>query len=270
MKVWPVVAFLLIASALGLVGCGGSSGSSSESDVGSKPERQINVAAAADLRLAFDELGALFTQKTGTEVVFTFGSSGQLAEQIVHGAPFDVFASANVSYVDEVLESARGDPGTKQTYAFGRIVIWSKSKTYSDLEELAADRSVRHIAIANPEHAPYGVAAKEALESAGVYQTVEDLLVYGENASDTLALAESGNADVAIAPLSLATVSDGQWTLIPMRLHEPLEQALAVTAQTEERAKLAEDFVRFVSSPEGREVMRRYGFLLPGEDAPQA
>jgi molybdate transport system substrate-binding protein len=263
------VAVVAVGMALALSGCGGSADTeSSAGEDGAAAPAQILVAAASDLRVAFEELGAAFAKETGTEVTFTFGSSGQLAQQIANGAPFDLFASADVGYVDDVIDAGRGDAETKRTYAFGHIVIWSRDRSYPDLAAVAADEALTKLAIANPEHAPYGVAAEQALERAGVYDDVARRLVFGENISDTLRLAQSGNADAAIVALSLAITSDGEWTPIPEGLHEPLEQALVVTAESDEQARLARAFADFVSSAEGREVMRRYGFLLPGDDAP--
>jgi molybdate transport system substrate-binding protein len=263
------VAVVAVGMALALSGCGGSADTeSSAGEDGAAAPAQILVAAASDLRVAFEELGAAFAKETGTEVTFTFGSSGQLAQQIANGAPFDLFASADVGYVDDVIDAGRGDAETKRTYAFGHIVIWSRDRSYPDLAAVAADEALTKLAIANPEHAPYGVAAEQALERAGVYDDVARRLVFGENISDTLRLAQSGNADAAIVALSLAITSDGEWTPIPEGLHEPLEQTLVVTAESDEQAGLARAFADFVSGAEGREVMRRHGFLLPGDDAP--
>lgn len=229
------------------------------------------VAGASDLRPAFEEIGELFTAETGHEVVFDFGSSGQLAQRVIEGAPVDLFASANVSLVDEVLESGVGDPETKATYAFGKITIWSLPGSWGDwsnLDDLVADPGIEFLAIANPEHAPYGLAAKEALESAGLWETIEPKLVYGENISDTQRLADTGDADAAIVALSLAIAAgdEGEWVLIDEELHEPLEQALVVTADDPRRVEAAEAFAAFVNQPEGREVMVKYGFFLPGEE----
>ncbi len=224
---------------------------------------EILVAGASDLQFAFEELGEAFTEATGDDVTFTFGSSGQLATQIVNGAPFHLFASANVGFVDEVIASGEGVASTKQTYAFGRIVVWSPKKRYGSLEALL-DPKIRFIAIANPEHAPYGVAAQQALEDAGIYERVKSKLVYGENIADTLRLVKSGNADVGIVALSLAIVSGGRFWEIPPSRYEPLEQALVVTS-TGQRGVVAQRFASFVMSEAGRRVMRRYGFFLPGE-----
>lgn len=230
------------------------------------------VAGASDLRPAFREIGLLFTAETGHEVIFDFGSSGQLAQRIIEGAPVDVYASANVSFVDEVLLSGVGDPATKATYAFGRITIWSVAEAWGgwrDLEDLVADPDIVFLAIANPEHAPYGLAAREALVSAGLWETIEPKLVFGENISDTQRLAESRNAEAAIVALSLAIAADdrGEWVLIDEALHQPLEQALVVVTDDPDRVGAATAFAAFVNGPAGREVMTRFGFVLPGEQA---
>jgi molybdate transport system substrate-binding protein len=228
----------------------------------------ITVAAASDLRPAFDELGTAFTEATGTKVIFSYGSSGQLREQILNGAPFDVFASANVEFVDAVIKAGKGDASTKADYALGRIVLWSPSGVSLPTRvENVSDPAYRRIAIANPAHAPYGVAAQQALQSAGVYDAVKDRLVLGENIADTFKLAKSGNADVAIVALSLAIADGAPYTLIPAELHQPLEQALVVTG-TGAPGEVAKEFATFVASEQGRRVMVRYGFVLPGDALP--
>ncbi len=228
------------------------------------------VAGASDLRPAFEEIGELFAAETGHEVIFDFGSSGQLAQRIIEGAPVDVYASANVSFVDKVLESGVGDHATKATYAFGRITIWSVAEAWGgwiDLDDLVADSDITFLAIANPEHAPYGLAAKEALVSVGLWETIEPKLVFGENISDTQRLADTRDADAAIVALSLAIAAGdrGEWVLIDEALHEPLEQALVVATDDPDRVEAATAFADFVNEPAGREVMTRFGFVLPGE-----
>ncbi len=252
------VAAAFIASA-----CGGTS------DTAPATVDEITVAAASDLRPAFEELGEAFEAKTGTKVTYSFGSSGQLRQQVLNGAPFDLFASANVDFVDDVIEDGRGVATTKADYAFGRIALWTPAGVAlpRSINELT-DQQYQRVAIANPEHAPYGLAAQQALESAGVYEQVQSRLVYGENISDTFRIAQSGNADVGIVALSLAIADGSDYTLIPAELHEPLEQALVVTS-TEARGETATAFAELLGSPEGREVMARYGFVLPG-DAPEA
>ena len=236
------------------------------------PGDPLLIAGAADLRPAFTVLGERFEQATGEQVVFSFGSSGQLAQQLIEGAPMDVYASANVAFVEQVLAAGVGDPDTQTTYAFGRITIWSSDaawRGWDSLEDLAADEGIANIAIANPQHAPYGLAARQALESAGLWDLVAPRLVYGENIADTQRLAATGNAEAAIIALSLALAADeagdGTWVLLDEQLHEPLQQDLIVVAEDPDRAALAAQFLAYVDAEEGRQVMRRFGFLLPGE-----
>ena len=255
MKNWILVALVLIA------GCGKKDASSTD---------PIKVAAAADLAFAFKEVGAAFTTKTGKQVTFTFGSTGQLAKQISEGAPYDVFAAANVSFADEAVQSGACDGSTKTMYARGRIVVWTKKSAgiaaVAKLEDLTDARFVK-IAIANPEHAPYGKAAQQALESAGLWDQVKPKIVFGENVQQTLQFAQTGNTEASIAALSLATVTeDGSYMLIDDKLHKPIDQALVVCKHGV-NIGVAKDFAAFVNSDEGRAIMKRFGFLLPGESA---
>jgi molybdate transport system substrate-binding protein len=242
--------------------------------VADKPDpavKEILIGGASDLRFAFEEIGRLYTEVTGTKATFTFGSSGQLASQIVNGGPFDVFASADIAFVDKVIDADQAEADTKATYAFGRIVIWTPERPNAADELIdLKDPSYRTIAVANPEHAPYGRAAVAALKSAGAYDAVQPRLVYGENVSDTLRIATSGNAEAAIVALSLVLGPDqtGRYSVVPEDLHPPLEQGLVVTADDPAQLAAARRFVELVDSDEGRKIMRRYGFLLPGEKAP--
>jgi molybdate transport system substrate-binding protein len=238
---------------------------------GSRRGDPLRVAAAADLAFAFKEVGLEFEKWSGKHVDFTFGSTGLLAKQIQEGAPYDIFAAANVSFVDEVVSAGACVPETKQLYAKGRIVLWSKDKEAlpKSLEDLR-DPKYAKIAIANPEHAPYGRAARQAMTRSGVWASAEARAVYGENVQQTLSFAQSGNADVAVIALSLAIASKGHYVTIDSALHDPLEQALVVCRGGSKglKANEARSFVEFVSSAPGRAIMRRYGFLLPGESLP--
>ncbi len=227
------------------------------------------VAAAADLTPAFQELGELFTQQTGTNISFNFGSTGMLTQQIEQGAPVDVFAAANQSYIADLQEKGLILPDTVALYAQGRITLWTRADspiTISTIQELTQDQIAR-VAIANPEHAPYGVAAREALETAGIWEALQPKLILGENVAQTLQYAETGNVDIAIVALSLSIAAgdEGRWVLIPGEMHKPLNQALAVVRETPHEAE-ARRFAAFVNSENGRVVMRRYGFILPGEE----
>lgn len=232
----------------------------------------LRVAAAADLAIAFKDVGLEFEKTSGKRVEFSFGSTGLMAKQLAEGAPFDVFAAANVSFADDVVKAGACLGDTKQLYAKGRIVIWSRDEASlpKSLDDLAQPRYAK-IAIANPDHAPYGKAAQQALTKKGVWDAAKSRAVYGENVQQTLMFAQTGNADVAIVALSLAMTSGGHWVMIDPELHEPLEQAMVVCKGGTKGAKAneARSFVEFVSSPAGRAIMRKYGFLLPGETPPK-
>lgn len=233
----------------------------------SKPTgRVVRVAAAADLSRAFEELGTAFEAKTHITPVFSFDSSDLLAKRIDQGAAYGLFVSAGKSYVDDVVKNGRCDPATMRPYARGRIVVWCPNgvqapKTLADL----ADPRFKHIAIANPDHAPYGRAAKQALEKAGVWGRVQDRVKYGADVQATMQFAKAGAVDAAIVALSLAVVADGGTSLpIDQASYDPLDQQLIVCG-TGDEAAAARELADFINSPEGREVMTRYGFLLPTE-----
>lgn len=224
---------------------------------GSPAKKEIVVAAASDLTNALPELASAYTQKTGVNVTPTLGASKQLATQIDQGAPFEVFMSANIKFVDDVIGKGKCDGATKAVYARGHLALWVKEGTANAPKTLADLKDARfaHIAIANPETAPYGAAAKAALEKSGVWADVEARVVRGENIRQTLQLAESGNAEVAIVSRSLAIGSKGAWVDIDEGLHAPIEQALVVCgANANARA-----FAAFVMSDEGQGILARWG-----------
>src|SRR6185503_9302753 len=222
---------------------------------------ELTVAAAADLTPAFEEIGREFESATKTRVVFMFGSTGMLTRQIENGAPVDLFAAANVSYVDQLEKEGLIVPGTKAIYARGRITLWTSNESTLRLQGIAdlARPEVMRIAIANPDHAPYGLAAKQALESAGIWEQVQPKLVYGDNIRQTLQYAQTGNVEVSIVALSLSIQSNGRWTLIPEELHQPIDQGLAVI-KTTKNEQAARAFAAFISSPQGKAIMKKYGF----------
>lgn len=239
-------------------GCGG------DAREASRPASPLLIAAAADLRPAFTELGKQYEQQHGQRVTLTFGASGQLAKQLASGAPYALFASASIDYVDEVLAAGRGDRATRAIYAYGRLAMWSPERSFT-LRELAGP-AVKTVAIANPEHAPYGQAAVQALRSAGVWERVKPKLVYGDNVAAAQQFAASGNADVAIIGQALAKASGGASTPIDAKLHRPIAQGLVVTG-TGAAARQARAFVELLESPAGQAVLREDGFLLPGDTA---
>ena len=181
----------------------------------------------------------------------------------------DVFAAANRAYIDDLDRAGLLISDTVALYAQGRLTIWTRADsplTFATIDDLTQS-GVNRIAIANPEHAPYGAAARETLETAGLWDTLQPRLILGENVAQTLQYAETGNVDAALVALSLSIAAgdEGRYVLVPADLHNPLDQALAVVSSTEHEAE-ARQFVLFVNSPTGREIMRRYGFALPGEE----
>jgi molybdate transport system substrate-binding protein len=222
---------------------------------------ELTVAAASDLTPAFEEIGRAFESATKTKVVYVFGSTGMLTRQIENGAPVDLFAAASVSYVDQLEKKGLIIPDTKAVYARGRIALWMPNESTLRLQGIAdlARPEVMRVAIANPDHAPYGLAAKQALQSAGIWEQVQPKLVYGDNIRQTLQYAQTGNVEVAIVALSLSIQSNGRWTLIPEELHQPIDQGLAVM-KTTKNEQAARAFAAFISSPQGKAIMKKYGF----------
>lgn len=223
------------------------------------------VSAASDLIPAFTAIGQEFQAATGIAPTFNFGSSGKLAQQIAEGAPVDVFASANRRYVQELADLGRILEDTRQVYARGRLVLWTRADSGLDIRTVADldQPQVRRIALAHPDHAPYGVAAREALQAAGLWERLQSRLVFGENVRATLQLAETGNVDVALVALSLAMESDGRWVLVPQEMHRPIEQEIGVVQGTRHE-EAARAFVAFVAGPQGQAILARYGFEPPG------
>jgi molybdate transport system substrate-binding protein len=232
------------------------------------PPAPLRVAAAADLAHAFAELGPAFSAQSSppADLKLTLGATGLLARQLEQGAPFDLFLAANVSYVEQVVKAGACDGTTVASYARGRLVIWVKGADGAQLTPASlSDARFKHIAIANPEHAPYGKAAREALTRAGVWSIVSERMVYGENVQQTFELAQSGNADVAIVGLSLAIgAPQGSWAMVDESLYTPIEQALVVCNHGTNAAG-ARQLKAFIEAPAGRAILRKFGFLLPGE-----
>jgi molybdate transport system substrate-binding protein len=264
---------LVVAALVG--GCTRGGGAGDGSGDQSKKDEPLRVAAASDLSNAFKEIGPAFEHASGKKVAFSFGATGTLEKQIAEGAPFDVFAAANVSYADDAAKAGACLADTKKIYAQGHLVVWSKDPAMvpSSIEGLK-DPKYAKIAIANPEHAPYGKAAQQALTKAGVWPGAKDRGVYGENVQQTLMFAQSGNADVAVVALSIAMAAGGKYVAVDTALHDPLDQAMIVCRGGEPRGpgggrlNEARAFLDFVSSEPGRAIMRKYGFLLPGESLP--
>jgi molybdate transport system substrate-binding protein len=224
------------------------------------------VFAASDLGPPFAQIVPQFERKTRTDVTLVLGSTGVLAQQIRNGAPADVFFAANESFIEDLEAENLTVRQTTVLYARGRIAsvtLRSSSIRISELEDLA-DTRVRRIAIANPQHAPYGMAAKQALEAAGLWTMLEPKLVFGENVQQAVQFVRSGSAEVGLVARSVADTPDLHWTLVDDKLHAPLRQTAVVLTRTKQMAA-SMSFLEFVNGTQGRLVMRQFGFLLPGE-----
>ena len=227
-------------------------------------EKEITVAAAANLTDAFDEMAKQFSAKTSIRVVYSFGSTAELTTQIENGGPFDVFASADVGHIDKLDQKGLISPDTRAIYAVGRLVLWvPQGPTINRIEDVARD-DVRTIAIAKPDLAPYGQAAVETLKALNLWTQVEPKVVYGTNVSNTKQYATSGNAQVAFIPLALLKKGEGQYIEVDERLHQPINQALAVI-KASSKPDLARQFVNYVLGDDGRAILGRFGYSNPSE-----
>ena len=256
---------LLIA---GLV-CAVALGPAAGAQAAQKPCGTITVAAASDLSDAMKEIAANYEKATGCTVRVSTGSSGNFLTQIENGAPFDVFFSADIAYPKKLESEGLAAPGSTVLYAVGKIVLWVRQDSRLDIDKgLAAlrDPSVRKIAIANPQHAPYGRAAEQALRGARIYDAVKDRLVLGENISQAAQFAESGNADAGIVALSLAQSpplkDEGRYTPVPEQLYAPIQQG-AVVPRAAPNPQMAQAFLDYVRTPGIVALLARYGFTLP-------
>jgi molybdate transport system substrate-binding protein len=226
--------------------------------------QEITVAAAANLTDAFAEVAKQFTAKTGIRVVYSFGSTAELTKQIENGGPFDVFASADVEHIDELAGKALISPDTRAIYARGRLVLWSpaEGRVAISLIEDVTSPDVKTIAIAKPDLAPYGRATLEALKALSLWSQIESKVVYGSNVSATKQYAMTGNANVAFIPLALVKEGEGKYIEVDERLHQPINQAIAVLKASAKQDN-ARRFVSYVLGEDGRAILRKYGYKDP-------
>jgi len=240
------------------------SGCRQQSGANQPTAEEITVAAAANLTDAFAEVAKQFTAKTGVRVVYSFGSTADLEKQIENGGPFDVFASADVEHVDELNQKGLIVPESRAVYARGRLVIWTPPQSRVKINRLedVAGADVKAVAIAKPDLAPYGRASVETLKSLNVWPQVEPKVVYGTNVSNTKQYATSGNADVAFIPLALVKQGEGQSLEVDERLHQPIDQALAII-KASGKQEMARRFVSFVLGDEGQAILQQFGYGRP-------
>jgi molybdate transport system substrate-binding protein len=234
--------------------------------------RTLRVAAAADLKVAFADIVAAFErQNPDVKVEVTYGSSGNLYSQLSSRAPFDVFFSADVDYPRRLVEQGLAAPNGEFSYAVGGLVLWVRKASPIAVEkgiEALLDPSARKIAVANPRHAPYGLAAEAAMKKLGVYDNVKDKLVYGENIIETAQFVESGATDIGLISHSLAAAAplrdEGRSWAVPADSYPSLEQGGVILSWAQDR-QAAEALRSFVLGDAGKEILHRYGFRFPGE-----
>ena len=229
----------------------------------------VSIAAASDLVYCLEELNAAFAKlNPDIEVKASTGSSGNFFAQIKHGAPFDLFLSADVSYPQELIMAGLAEEKSLSPYAVGHLVIWT---TKDDLDlskglDALTSATISKVAIANPEHAPYGRAAKAALEHAKLWERIKGKLVFGDNIAQTAQFVETGNADAGLVALSLVLspklAQKGSWVEVPQEAFPRLEQAAVLTKKGAKNPAAAL-YLSFLKSREAREVFDRYGFRLP-------
>jgi molybdate transport system substrate-binding protein len=231
--------------------------------------REINVAAAADLSAALQEVAADYEKHTGVVVKLSFGASGALTQQIQNGAPFDVFFSADMDYPRQLIAGGQAESATLYRYGVGRLVLWVPKDSPLDVEhegmDVLLDPSATKIAIANPQHAPYGRAAVAALQHYGLYEKVSPRLVLGENVSQAAQFVESGNAQAGFVALAHAVApamqGKGKYWVVPAEAYPPLDQGVVLISPSRHWLDAAA-FLKYVKTAEVAAVLRRYGFSL--------
>lgn len=225
---------------------------------------KLTVAAAANLMDVFGEIGRAFQAKTGVEVIFSYGSTAQLATQIDNGAPFDVFAAADTEHVDSLTGTRKLLGESRAIYALGQLALWIPEGGPSDVHQLKdlAGPQIRFIAIAQPELAPYGQATVEVLKGAGLWDAVQSKLVYGTSISMAKQFAASGSANAAFTAYSLVLHDKGTVLKIDSHLYKPIEQAMGIVAASAHPDE-AGQFRAFLLGVEGRTILANSGYLLP-------
>jgi molybdate transport system substrate-binding protein len=234
--------------------------------------QDIVVAAAADMNAALPQLATAYTKKTGQTVKLSFGSSGNLTNQIRNGAPFDLFFSADEQYPQQLIAEGLASKDTLYRYAVGRLVLWVPSDSPLDLSKAGIqsllDPTVKKISIANPATAPYGRAAEAALRHFGIYDQISSRLVLGENVSQAAQFVESGNAQAGLIALSHALApamkDKGRYWTVPLDAYPTLNQAAVVLSKSKQQ-DAARKFLDFLRSSEATSLLTSYGFSLPAE-----
>jgi molybdate transport system substrate-binding protein len=221
------------------------------------------VAAAANLTKALAAVGAAYEKSTGVRVIPSYGSTSQLTQQIINGAPYDILLAADTSHVDQLIRSGAALADSRAIYARGRLVLWAPKRPDFQVWTDILGPNVRGIIIANPDLAPYGAAAVEAMKSAGIWDRVQaKSVVYADSISAAKQYVDTGNGDAAFTALSLIIDQPGNYFLIDDKLHKPIDQALCIAKSTRDVAA-ARKFTAFLTSDAGFSILRRFGYDRP-------
>ena len=224
----------------------------------------VTVGAAANLNEVFQTIGPQFEAATGVHPVFSFASTAQLALQIENGAPYDVYAAADVEHVDQLNGKGLLLPGSRAIYATGILALWIPPGSAAKIDRIEdlVEPSVKVIALARPELAPYGLAARQTLQHAGIWDQVQAKIVYADNINMAKQYGASGNADATFTAYSLVLKSGGKVIQVDEKMHDPIDQALGIVAATK-HPKEARKFVDFLLKGKGREILGNSGYRLP-------
>ena len=221
---------------------------------------ELRIASAANFYPTLTKIAETFSAESGDEISIIRGSTGKLYAQIIRGAPYDLFFSADSARADKLVAQGHSFNNTSQVYAIGQLALWSQqAQSPQQLEKLLHSGSFNKLSIANPKTAPYGQAAKEALQAMGLYEKVKHKLVYGENIAQTLQFVESGAAELGFVARS--HVNDQVFFAIEQTMHQPVTQKMLILKQTKQPA-LAQRFVEFLQKPAIAEMIKQDGYQL--------
>jgi len=226
-------------------------------------KREVAIAAAANLSTVFQTLGPQFEAETGIHPVFSYASTAQLATQIDNGAPFDLFAAADTEHVEALEKKSRIVPGSRAVYATGILALWIPPGSHADITKLQdlVQPAVKVIALAKPELAPYGLAARETLRKLGIWSQVEPRIVYADNINMAKQYGSSGNADAVFTAYSLVLKENGKVIPVDEKLHSPIEQALGIVTSSKNQ-NAAKTFRSWLLAGHGRDGLRAFGYKV--------
>ena len=233
-----------------------------------QPSSELRIASASSLQFVMNELTSEFTSQTGIDCSATFNSSGKHTAQIMEGAPYDIFMSADLNYADHLYENGLATNAPK-IYAYGQLVLWTQTEEIKPTIEILSEESINHIAVPNPATAPYGKATEEVLNYYGLLDNLKNKLVYGENVMQTSQYVYSGAAEIGFTAKSIVMSGkmkgDEKWIAIDTEAYSPISHGIVVLQNQNVKRKEAQSFYEFVLSEKGQEILNKFGYLSPTE-----